>query len=396
MKVLMSAYACEPGRGSEPGAGWAWARAAAQNHEVWVLTHETNRASVTAALAEDPELAARLHPVFLRGPRWARPLRRRGPSRYLYYWIWQLGPCPRAARQLHAAIEFDVTHHLTYASDWMPAGVSALPDVPFVWGPVGGSSTQKNPRLWWRLGAAMFAAELFRAALLAPLRRIVGGRLARRAAVTLGQNHDVAAAFAPVPVVVEPNVALPGSSSAPRFDSGSTPVAVYAGRLLALKGLALGVEALTRAEASTWRLDVYGDGPKRGQLERLAARLGVADRVRFLGARPRDEVLDAFSRADALLFPSTRDAAGWSVAEAMAAGCPVVCLRAGGPAALVTSTDGVLVDPCGDVVGDIACALSAAQDIVPDPDRWSVTRLPTLLERVYASVTRDRATSRAA
>ena len=42
----MSAYACEPGKGSEPGVGWNWALQAAQFHEVWVVTRANNRAAI--------------------------------------------------------------------------------------------------------------------------------------------------------------------------------------------------------------------------------------------------------------------------------------------------------------------------------------------------------------
>lgn len=64
MKVLMCAYACWPGLGSEPGVGWAWARAVAREHEVWVLTHSANATAIEAALAEDDSLA-RLRPGVL-------------------------------------------------------------------------------------------------------------------------------------------------------------------------------------------------------------------------------------------------------------------------------------------------------------------------------------------
>ncbi len=50
MKVLVSAYACEPGKGSEPGAGWNWVVAAARQHELCVLTRANNRESIEAAL----------------------------------------------------------------------------------------------------------------------------------------------------------------------------------------------------------------------------------------------------------------------------------------------------------------------------------------------------------
>lgn len=384
----MSAYACEPGRGSEPGAGWAWACAAAQNHDVWVLTHETNRATVTAALAADPDLAARLHPVFLRAPRWARPLRRRGVTRFLYYWVWQLGPCPKVARSLHAYLGFDVTHHLTYAADWMPAGVSTLRDVPFVWGPVGGSSTTGGPRLWWLLGARAFVAEAARAALLTVARVLVGRPTARRAALVLGQNHDVAAAFAPVPVTVEPNVAVEAVPAGGRRSPDGPPAAVHIGRLLDWKGLRLAIAALHRPEAAEWRLDVYGDGPARERLERLAADPRLTGRVRLHGHQPRDDVIRALGRADVLLFPSIRDAAGWSVAEAMAAGCPVLGLDVGGPATLVGAEDGLLADPHGDVVAALAAGLDRARRRRPRRNRWTAHRLPDLLDRLYAGVVR--------
>lgn len=392
----MSAYACEPGRGSEPGAGWAWACAAARDHDVWLLTHVTNRAQITAALAADPQLATRLHPVFLANSGWVTKLRRPGPTRYLYYWIWQLGPCRRETCRLGAAVDFDVCHHLTYASDWMPAGVSALDDVPFVWGPVGGSSTKKSPRLWARLGVRTFVSELARAMLLDPVRSIIGRQLARRAAVVLGQNADVAEAFAPVPVLVEPNIALeaPDEHVVRQVDRRSPPVAVYAGRLIELKGLPFALAALALPAAAGWQLDIYGDGPMRSRLERQAVRLEVADRVRFLGARPRTEVREALIRADVMLFPSLRDAGGWSVAEAMAAGCPVVAFGLGGPATLLEPTDGVVVQPSDDVLTDLAASLNRAQTRSPRRNRWSAERLPAVLDSVYRRATCAREVAR--
>jgi hypothetical protein len=53
IKILMSAYACEPGKGSEPGVGWRWAiETAALNHEVWVITRTNNKAAITAGVAQ--------------------------------------------------------------------------------------------------------------------------------------------------------------------------------------------------------------------------------------------------------------------------------------------------------------------------------------------------------
>lgn len=43
MKILLSAYACEPNKGSEPGVGWGWATELAKHHQVWVLTRDNNQ-----------------------------------------------------------------------------------------------------------------------------------------------------------------------------------------------------------------------------------------------------------------------------------------------------------------------------------------------------------------
>jgi len=388
MKILMSAYACEPGRGSEPGAGWAWACAATRDHEVWVLTHVTNAASIDAALAGDHRLADRLHPVYLQNARWARPLRRRGPTRFLYYLLWQLTRCRREARRLHEVVGFDVCHHVTYASDWMPAGVSAIRGVPFVWGPVGGSATTGGARLWAKLGGRALVVEALRAIVLGAARQMIGRRLARRAATVLGQNADVVAAFAPVPVIVQPNVALDIAINVNRegVKRGSSQTAVYAGRLLAWKGLRLALAALCRPEASTWRLEVYGEGPERRRLEQLAGRWKLSDRVRFHGSRPREDVFNALGGADAFMFPSLHDSAGWSVAEAMAVGCPVLCLDTGGPPTLVGVEDGVVVPLSGDIVGGLASGLDQARELRPRREQWSARRIPDLLDTLYSGL----------
>ncbi|MFQ3626672.1 MAG: glycosyltransferase family 1 protein, partial [Cyanobacteriota bacterium] len=52
--ILLSAYACRPNMGSEPGVGWNLARAIAQHQPVWVLTREDNRPFIEAELTQNP------------------------------------------------------------------------------------------------------------------------------------------------------------------------------------------------------------------------------------------------------------------------------------------------------------------------------------------------------
>ena len=132
VKVLISAYACEPGKGSEPGAGWNWSLAAARDNEVWVLTRANNRAAIETELAQRPQPSLTF--VYVDLPSWARRWKRGQRGVRLYYSLWQVAAF-REAKRLHAEIHFDLVHHVTFANAWLPALVGFV-DAPFVLGPV--------------------------------------------------------------------------------------------------------------------------------------------------------------------------------------------------------------------------------------------------------------------
>ena len=65
VRVVMTAYVCNPTRGSEAGLGWSLAEAAAAHHDVTLLTQSIERADIEAARRASPALAARLAPVYV-------------------------------------------------------------------------------------------------------------------------------------------------------------------------------------------------------------------------------------------------------------------------------------------------------------------------------------------
>ncbi|MEU4384409.1 glycosyltransferase [Promicromonospora sp. NPDC023805] len=389
-RVLVSAYACGPGDEPEAAAGWAFARAAARSHQVHVITRHRFAPAVDAALARDPELARNLTVEYLDLSERLLARKRRSSDVYWYYVLWQRALARRAA-ELHEATPFDVGHHVTFANDWLPCGLARVRDLPVVWGPVGGATVVPLNLVRW-LGLRGAANELLRGLLTAPLRAAWGDTAARRAAVVVAQNETVARRFRRAGhVVVEPNAALDDLSghvvSTPARKAaadGSDPRplrAVFVGRLLGLKGGRLAIEALARTPG--WELHVYGDGYDRSTLVRLAERRGVTDRIVFHGHRPRAEVLDAVAGCDAMLFPSMHDQAGWAAAEASALGRPVICLPLGG-VPLMAGVNARLAGVDGDVVGHLAERLAEAATTPGTPsDRWSTSRLPDVVERLY-------------
>jgi glycosyltransferase involved in cell wall biosynthesis len=392
-RVLVSAYACGPGDEPEAAAGWAFARAAARSHRVHVITRHRFAPAVAAELERDPELARNLTVEYLDLSERLVARKRRASDVYWYYVLWQRALARRAA-ELHRATPFDVGHHVTFANDWLPCGLARVRDLPVVWGPVGGATVVPAHLVRW-LGLRGAVTELLRGLVTAPLRAAWGDTAARRAAVVVAQNETVARRFRRARhVVVEPNAALDDLSKHARpAGTGSADGphrAVFVGRLLGLKGGRLAIEALARTPG--WELHVYGNGYERPTLDRLAERRGVTGRVVFHGHRPRAEVLDAVAGCDAMLFPSMHDQAGWAAAEASALGRPVVCLPLGG-VPLMAGVNARLAPLDGDVVGHLAARLTEAATTPGEPsDRWSASRLPDVVERLYR-VANPRTTS---
>jgi glycosyltransferase involved in cell wall biosynthesis len=306
--------------------------AIASQHDVWVLTRSNNIARLEQFLRDDPS-RSRIHLVGIEASKAARWLKtNRVLPTQLYYQLWQ-GVAGRVARRLDAQIDFDLIHHVTFASYWARTGVAKLCK-PLVWGPVGGG-VEVPPGFVRVLG--------YRGILLEGIRRIVrtvAWRFHRtvrgraESTVVLAQNAETADKLADFPDVRVVSNATGISIPKPNLAGSRERVIVCVGRLIPWKGGTLAIRAVSRIPADV-SIVFYGDGPDRGRIQRLAEKLGV--QVRFEGAVPRGRLLDAVARASVLLHVALREEAGLAVGEALAMGTPVVCLDHGGPHELVRS-----------------------------------------------------------
>jgi glycosyltransferase involved in cell wall biosynthesis len=106
---------------------------------------------------------------------------------------------------------------------------------------------------------------------------------------------------------------------------------LYVGRLKRYKGVETAVRAigLARGMGSEIRLDIAGQGDDRARLERLAARLGITDLVRFLGFVSEEEKRTLLRRSWATVFPSPKE--GWGITNVEAAACGTPAVAADSP-----------------------------------------------------------------
>ena len=364
LRVLLSAYACEPGKGSEAGNGWNWARELSRYEDVWVLTRANNREVIENELAAHPLPNA--HFVYLDLPRWGR--------------FWKKGS--RGAAPLL----------LSVASDCLPHG-SAITSP--------GAIRHHSPRFVCNLCVSRLSV-VFAGALrvgtgrggetipssltqsfgvrrridefLRNFRRSLGEldpfvrRTAKKAALIAATTSDTQKRLATLgraDVSVTPHAALCEEDISVlreipvRTESPFRVLTV--GRMVPFKAHDLGLRAFAALlrqhhESEYW---VVGDGPERRGLTKLACALGIEDRVTFLGALPRDEVFAKLRECDAMLFPSLHDSSGWASIEAMAAARPVVCLDLGGPALQVAEDRGIKVPAVNmeQIIADLGAAL---------------------------------------
>jgi len=370
MKILLSAYSCDPRQGSEPGVGWNAVLQAARFHEVWVLTHDEGREGIAAALAKKP--LPNVHFFYLDLPSWALFWKKDRRGQRLHYYLWQLGAY-FLGRRLHRQIGFDLIHHVTFVQYSVPSFLALL-RVPFIWGPVGGAESAP-PAFWWSFSLRGKAFELARS-----LGRKVGEydpfvrRTARRASIGLATTEETATQMRMLGcrnVSVRSEAGLSQEeirhlSSVP-FRQNSPFRLLSVGRLTHWKGFHLSVRAFAEFHrqfpgSEYW---LFGEGPESERLRKLAQRLGVAESLTFWGKVPRQELLKKLADCDVLIHPSLHDSGGWVCLEAMAAGRPVVCLDLGGPGLQVTENTGIKVKAttAAQTVADLAKAfLRLAED----------------------------------
>ena len=350
MKILMSAYSCEPGAGSERGLGWNVAREVAKYHQVWVLTRpDESKDAIEAELARNP--IPNLKFVYFTLPFWQDSLRwGQSGAMQIHYYLWQI-QAYFVARRLHQEIGFDAAHHVTFVKYSSPSFLSLLP-IPFVWGSVGGGESAPKP-FWQDFSLKAKVYEFARS-----FARGIGERdpfvaiTAEKSSVIRVTTKDTAARIYRLGVKIE-HLQISSESSLPKAEiariarhkaaNASTVRFISMGRLLHWKGFHLGIRAFALAAIPDSEYWVVGDGAELVSLQALAKELGIADKVKFLGRLPRSETLVKLGQADVLVHPSLHDSGGWVCLEGMAARKPVICLNLGGPAVQVTDRTGIKV-----------------------------------------------------
>lgn len=372
MRVLISAYACEPGAGSEQGVGWHWATELAHlGHEVVVITRTNNRVLIQDTLAKAPIAGLRFYYYDL--PPWGKWWKRGPQGVHLYYWLWQHGAY-HLARRIVSEMQFDLVHHLTFGVFREPSFMGRL-GLPFVIGPVGGG--EATPRL---LRGSFPAAKAFGEMLREGSNRLACwipsvSAMFKQATLIFCKTQETLAIL-PATCQGKCRVHIEIGLDPSRIRREATAKVagadfLYAGRLIYWKGLHLALKAFSelkrhRPEAT---LAVIGKGKDEARLKSLSVRLGIQDSVRWLGWIPHEEIWAHYCRYTAFVFPSLHDSSGNVLLEALSQALPVICLDTGGPGAVLPPSCGIKVSVQNRSEAEVVEDLTAAmRKLIDDPE----------------------------
>lgn len=345
MKVLLSAFACAPNRGSEPGVGWNWALALAKKNDVTVLTREENRREIEAYKKEN-DIPFKVEyfgiPFFEKNTK--IPFQKN-----LYTMMWQR-KVVRFAQQLNEKNKFDICHHITYASYKYPTELYKL-GIPLIVGPVGGGEvTPDSCRITYGIKDRVieYIHDM-------QIRNTTHNQkfkdMCENASMILTTTQET---FDCIPSIYKNKMKIMqtiGISekeirtelSVREYKNTEKFKVLYVGNLLPLKGVQLLPRIAKKINDQDIIFQIVGDGIEKNKMQKSVHEYGLENSFEFVGAVPRNKALEYMDNAHLFIFPSFHDSGAMVVLEAMARKLPVLALATGGPAVHIRDGRGMAV-----------------------------------------------------
>ena len=398
LKILLSAYACEPNKGSEPKTGWKWATILPKlGHEVHVITRHNNKENIENYLAKNK--IQNLYFYYFDYPSWFLKIVKRKSRAYthFYYLIWQFG-IYFLAKSLVKKNKFDFIHHVTFCSIRYPS-LLCLFNVPFIFGPAGGGETiprhlRKNLPFIDRIN------EFFRNISncyikISPLINLTFSKSSKIYVTSEESKRNIPSKYhfkTEILLALATDNFFPFSNSDLKKKNDFFHI-YFCGRLIAWKGIYLALKTFSEIKKNNKNciLSIIGSGTNinkkelkqemqvKKEIQLLAKKKNIDEFIKWPTILKREELFNYMKTCDLLLYPSMRESGGYVVLEAMTYGIPTVGLNLGGPGQLLDNECGVKIDvnyKNEDQI--IAEMVKAINHLIKFPDKLNDKKIKTL------------------
>lgn len=342
LSILINAYACSPGMGSEPGMAWNWCVNLAKHCELHIITEGEFREQIEAALKTLPQ-GKNMHfyynPVSdeIRKMCWNQ-----GDWRfYTYYKEWQWKTY-EMTRDICRHTHIDILHQLNMIGFREPGYLWKIEGIPFVWGPIGG--LKQFPEAY--LKGAGLKMQLFN-----KLKNRINVYQIRHDKRVTAALHKASLLISSIPdsytaikkhqhleSIIIPETGCFNAPDVPteRFDEKTFHV-MWVGKFDFRKQLPLALHTLAQTKNKHIILDIYGTGNETqvSAAKQLSGELGIAGQIIWHGSQPNQVVIDAMRRVQLFFFTSVSEDTSTVVLEAISNRLPVLCFNACGMASVI-------------------------------------------------------------
>lgn len=336
MKILISCYACEPFKGSEPGVGWNLSVALAKKNRIVVLTRKNNKSVIEKYLNLHPidniDFIYHDLPVWLM---WVKKLL----GTQIYYLLWNLTAI-RVVKRYTKRHGIDIFHHLTF-NQYRTISAGYFMNKPFVIGPIGGAEII-NPVFDAELEPSTLKREIYRRSGkdFWIFKWLNGQKTNKKvylfsAAENKSRLEQYVDKYRDI-VKVLPAIAIDKNDFAiePKENNNHTFTMLYAGRAIDWKGLHVFLKALACCsdklpEYKVLLIGIRSEKERKTVIEWLEA-YHLSHKIELIDFMPRSELLQRLNDVHLFVYPAFRDSGSMAVLEACAMGCPSVVFNVGG------------------------------------------------------------------
>lgn len=332
MNILLSSYSINPYKGSEDAVGWNWLLQVAKhynkpNDKVYVITKKFNEKDTIKGIKEYELDNVKL--IIVDVPNclnWFRE--KHSMFHHMYYMLWQNEAYKWAK---NSKIKFDIIHHVTMGDFRITGKMYKFKDSYTIFGPVGGG--QVTPKSLKCYESNKFYEKFRQIVNNATMFLPSYGKNIKRFNAVYAVNAETAEILQKSSgrkIELLTDVALTDNLKNLHINKrqdNSIPRIIFVGRLIEKKGIIFLLDIIKALPFDLpFALEIYGNGPLKGQIKTQIIQNNLSDKVCLKGTLPYAEIYSVYKSADIFVLPSLRETGGTVLTEAMAHKLPICSL----------------------------------------------------------------------
>jgi glycosyltransferase involved in cell wall biosynthesis len=341
LKILLSAYACEPNTGSEHEIGWSWIKSLSNKNKIYVLTRLKNKKKILKEIKL--KKIKNISFLFYDLPNIFIKIIKSGsnkPNSYLYFLLWHILIYFRYKNFIKKK-KFDFIHHVTFGTFRIP-NLLCLCSPPFIYGPLaGGEIVPFELFKEFTIKSKLIEAVRYISNLYIQFSLLINITFFRSKKIIL--TSQINKKFIPkfyhkkiqiIPAVFNKKINY-------KLKKNKKLKICFVGRLVEWKGIEVMKRLLPRIQKfnKNIRLHIYGDGPRNKDLKNFIIKNNFRDKMKIFGHIDQKKLTESFKQYDLLIFPTFRDSGGYVIMEALNNNLNLITTNAPGPKGIIKEYD---------------------------------------------------------